>query len=140
MPSKIFVNLPVRDLARSMEFFKKLGYRFDPRFTDENAACMVVSDDIFVMLLVEKFFRTFTAKTVADTGRSTEVLVGISLPSRDDVDHIVKTALAAGARPTGAPKEHGFMYQRGFEDLDGHVWEYFWMDPAHLRRRADRAA
>ena len=140
MTSKIFINLPVKDLARSMGFFKKLGYGFDPRFTDENAACMIVSDDIFVMLVVEKFFRTFTAKSIADTGYASEVLVGLSLPSRADVDRVVRAALLAGARPTGAARDRGFMYERGFEDLDGHVWQYLWMDPARLQSGAQGAA
>jgi uncharacterized protein len=140
MESKIFVNLPVRDLGRSTAFFTKLGYEFNPQFTDDKAACMIVGEDIYVMLLVEPFFKTFTAKDVADTRASTEVLVGLSLPTRADVDRIVQTALRAGARPVGAPKDHGFMYERGFEDLDGHVWEYLWMDPAHVRTVTGPAA
>ena len=129
MPSQIFVNLPVRDLARSVEFFGKLGYRFDPRFTDANATCMIVSDDIFVMLLVEEFFGTFTPKPIADARRSTEVLVALSHESREAVDRIVADAFAVGARRYAEPKDHGFMYQWGFEDPDGHIWEHFWMDP-----------
>jgi predicted lactoylglutathione lyase len=130
---KIFVNLPVKDLNRSVEFFKRLGYRFNPQFTDENATCMIVADDIFVMLLVEKYFKTFTPKPVADAKRSTEALVALSLESREEVNRLVETALAAGARRVSEPKDHGFMYQWGFEDLDGHMWEYFWMDPATIK-------
>src|SRR4029453_6335531 len=130
MSTKIFVNLPVADLERSVEFFAKLGYRFDPHFTDANATCMIIGEDSFAMLLVEPFFKTFTPKPIADAKRTTEVLVALSLESRDDVNAIVETALAAGARRYREPQDHGFMYQWGFEDLDGHIWEYFWMDPA----------
>ncbi|MDZ7289962.1 MAG: VOC family protein [candidate division KSB1 bacterium] len=132
--TKIFINLPVKDLNRAVEFFTKLGYKFNPQFTDENATCMIVGEDIYVMLLVEKFFKGFTPKPIADAKSSTEVLVGLSAKSRDEVNRIVETALAAGARRYAEPKDHGFMYQWGFEDLDGHIWEYFWMDPAHIQR------
>ena len=130
---KIFVNHPVKDLARSMTFFTKLGYTFNKQFTDANAACMVVGDDIFVMLLVEKFFKTFTPKSIADAKRTTETLVALSARSRDDVNRVVETALAGGATRYAEPKDHGFMYQWGFEDLDGHIWEYVWMDPATIQ-------
>jgi predicted lactoylglutathione lyase len=133
---QIFVNLPVRDLKRSIAFFRTLRYEFDPRFTDQNAACMIVSDDIFVMLLAAPFFRTFTPKNIADTTSSAEVLVSLSAPTRAEVDRVVHSALRAGGRPTGRPREQGFMYEWGFEDLDGHTWEFFWMDPAHLERPA----
>lgn len=130
MPSRIFVNLPVRDLQRSVQFFGRLGYSFDPRFTDENATCMILGEDSFAMLLVEKYFASFLDKPVADARQSSEAIVALSLDSRAEVDRLVETALAAGARRYAEPKDHGFMYQWGFEDLDGHVWEYFWMDPA----------
>jgi predicted lactoylglutathione lyase len=132
MSTKIFVNLPVKDLKRSVEFFAKLGYRFDPRFTDENATCMVIGDDSFAMLLAEPFFRSFLDKPVADAKRGSEVLVAVSAESRAAVSDLVETALAAGARRYAEPKDHGFMYQWGFEDLDGHIWEHFWMDPEAL--------
>ncbi|MCK6562879.1 VOC family protein [candidate division KSB1 bacterium] len=130
---KIFVNLPAKDLNRSVAFFTKLGYKFNPQFTDEKATCMIVGEDIFVMLLVEKFFKTFTPKAIADAQRSTETLVALSAKSREEVNRIVETALAAGARRYAEPKDHGFMYQWGFEDLDGHIWEYLWMDPAQVQ-------
>jgi predicted lactoylglutathione lyase len=133
MPSKIFVNLPVQNLARSVEFFGKLGYRFDPRFTDENATCMIIGEDIHAMLLVEKRFQEFTPKPIADAKQTTEVLVALSLDTREEVDRLVKTAFAAGARRYKEPEDHGFMYGWGFEDLDGHIWEYFWMDPAAVK-------
>jgi len=130
MSTKLFVNLPVKDLSRSVEFFRKLGYAFNPRFTDENATCMLIGEDSYAMLLVEKFFETFTPKPIVDAKHATEVLVAVSAESREAVDRIVETALAAGARRYRNPVDHGFMYQWGFEDLDGHIWEHFWMDPA----------
>jgi len=133
MATRIFVNLPVKDLTRSVEFFTTLGYRFNPQFTDENATCMIIGDDSFVMLLVETFFTTFTSKPIADAKRSTEVIVALSANSREEVNFMVETALAAGARRHREPDDKGFMYAWGFEDLDGHTWEYFWMDPAAVR-------
>jgi predicted lactoylglutathione lyase len=128
MAPQIFVNLPVQDLERSVRFFTALGYSFDPRFTDENATCMIVGESIHVMLLVEKFFAGFLDKPVADARHGSEAIVALTCGSRAEVDAIVKAALAAGARRYTEPKDHGFMYQWGFEDLDGHVWEHFWMD------------
>jgi hypothetical protein len=129
MARKIFVNLPIRDMARSRAFFESLGFSFNPQFTNEQGACMVVGDDIFVMLLVEPFFRTFTKKPVANARESTEVLVCLSCDSREEVDALVRKALAAGGSAPNAPQDHGFMYGHGFEDLDGHIWELMWMDP-----------
>lgn len=127
---RIFVNLPVRDLARSVEFFTKLGYAFDSRFTDENATCMILGENLFAMLLVHPFFETFVDKPIADAAKGTEVLLGLSLESREAVDQLAERAFAAGARRYREPQDLGFMYQWGFEDLDGHIWEIFWMDPA----------
>jgi predicted lactoylglutathione lyase len=135
MSTRIFVNLPVQNLDRAVGFFAKLGYTFNPQFTNENATCMVIAEDsIYAMLLVEKYFKTFTPKPVSDAKKSTEMLVALSLDSREAVDKLVKTALEAGARRYAEPKDLGFMYQWGFEDLDGHIWEYFWMDPAHVQK------
>lgn len=128
MASRIFVNLPVADLPRSVQFFEELGYAFDPRFTDENATCMIVGENIYAMLLLEKFFATLTDKPIADARLATEALVALQLESREAVDEMVRTARAAGAREFRPAQDHGFMYERSFEDLDGHVWEYFWMD------------
>lgn len=133
MSTKIFVNLPVKDLNRSVEFFTKLGYKFNPQFTDANAACMIVGEDNFVHMMVEPFFKTFTPKPIADAKSSTEVLVALSAESRADVDRIVETALAAGGGRYKEPDDRGFMYGWGFEDLDGHIWEYMWMDPAAIQ-------
>ncbi|HYF21229.1 MAG TPA: VOC family protein [Ramlibacter sp.] len=132
MARKIFVNLPIHDMARSQAFFRALGFDFNPQFTNEQGACMVVSDDIFVMLLVESFFQTFTRKPISDARQSTEVLVCLSCDSREEVDQVVRKALAAGGTAPNAPQDHGFMYAHGFEDLDGHVWELVWMNPDHV--------
>jgi hypothetical protein len=126
---KLFVNLAVRDLPRSKDFFAKLGFTFNPRFTDENAACMVLSEEAFVMLLTEKFFRTFTKRELADTSRQTEGLFALSCESRAEVDALVKKAIAAGGAHAMEPMDHGFMYSWSFYDLDGHHWEVLWMDP-----------
>ncbi|OEU97321.1 MULTISPECIES: VOC family protein [Streptomyces] len=133
MSRKIFVNLPVKDLDRSVEFFTACGFSFNPQFTDENATCMVVSDDIFVMLLVEPFFTSFSQREIPDTARTSEVLVCLSADSRADVDTLVDSALAAGAAAHGDPMEQGPMYGRSFTDPDGHIWEVMWMDPAALQ-------
>ena len=135
MATKIFVNLPVKDLKRTMTFFSKLGYEFNPQFTDESAACMIISEDIYSMLLTEARFKDFTPKPIADATKSSEVLVALSLDSRAAVIKLCETALANGARRYAEPKDFGFMYQWGFEDLDGHIWEYVWMDPAHIQAK-----
>ena len=131
--AKLFVNLPVKDVKRSIEFFGKLGYRFNSQFTDDKAACMVIGEDNYAMLVSAPFFETFTPRPIADAKQSTEALVSLSAPSRADVDRIVETALAAGASRSVDAQDHGFMYERGFADPDGHIWTYFWMDPAHLQ-------
>lgn len=132
MPTMIFVNLPVKDLGRSVKFFTDLGFTFNPQFTDETATCMVVTDTIFVMLLTEAKFQTFTPKVVCDAKQSTEVLVSFALESRHAVEQMVRKAVAAGGRTYAEPNDHGFMYQHGFEDLDGHIWEFFYMEPDHV--------
>ncbi|HET9904242.1 MAG TPA: VOC family protein [Xanthobacteraceae bacterium] len=129
MSTKIFVNLPVKDLERSKRFFAALGYRFNPKFTDATAACMVITDDIYAMLLTEPKFKQFTPKAIADANRSTEVLVALSADSRDKVDALLEVALKAGATEARDAEDHGFMYGRAFNDPDGHIWEIFWMDP-----------
>ena len=134
MATNIFVNVPVKNLKRSMELFSKLGYEFNPQFTDDNAACMVISDTIYAMLLTETFFKTFTPKAVADATQTTEAIIALSLDSREAVKAHVEKAFAAGAKRYTEPKDHGFMYQWGFEDLDGHIWEFLWMDPAAIQK------
>ncbi|RKG64251.1 glyoxalase [Corallococcus sp. CA054B] len=130
MGSKIFVNLPVESLDRAVGFFTKLGYSFNPQFTDANATCMVISEDIYVMLLVKPFFKTFIKKEIADATKTTEVIIALSQENRAAVDALMEKALAAGAKETKDTTDMGFMYQRSFADLDGHQWETFWMDPA----------
>jgi uncharacterized protein len=126
---KIFLNLSVRDLKKSMELFTKLGFEFNPQFTDDKAACMVISKDAYVMLLTEKFFKGFTRRELCDTSKATEALIAISCNSRAEVDEMVKKAIAAGGKPALDPQDHGFMYAWSFYDLDGHHWEVLWMDP-----------
>jgi uncharacterized protein len=129
MQRQIFVNLPVRDLERTKGFFAGLGFTFNPQFTDEKAACLVIADNIYSMLLTEPYFRTFTKKAVADATRSTEVLIALTCDSRAQVDEMVAKAVAGGGKAAREAKDHGFMYEHAFEDPDGHIWEVFWMDP-----------
>lgn len=133
MSTLIFVNLPVKDLERSKEFFTALGYSFNPQFTDENAGCLVISDTIYAMLLTEPFFKTFTKKDIADSTRTTEAIVGLSADSKEEVDRLVDKALAAGGQPSMETNDQGFMYGRSFQDPDGHLWEVFWMDPSAVQ-------
>jgi predicted lactoylglutathione lyase len=132
---KIFVNLAVKDLDRAVEFFKKLDFTFDPRFTDETATCMVVSDDAYVMLLVEDRFKDFTKKELADPARQTEAIMALSAESRQQVDELADKALAEGATPANDPMDMDFMYGRSFHDPDGHLWELIWMDPSAIAQR-----
>jgi predicted lactoylglutathione lyase len=129
MTRQIFVNLPIDNMDRSQKFFRALGFDFNPQFTDDKGACCVISDNIFVMLLVKPFFQGFTGKPIADATKSTEVLLCLSCDSRGEVDAMVKKAVAAGGRAPRPAQDHGFMYQHGFEDPDGHVWELVWMNP-----------
>ncbi|WP_163103087.1 VOC family protein [Peribacillus alkalitolerans] len=131
---KIFVNLPVENLNQSIEFFTQLGFEFNPQFTDENATCMIVSENIFVMLLVESYFKSFTKKDIPDTSNSKEVILALSANSRDQVNEIVNKALEAGAKPSNDPIDHGFMYGWSFQDLDGHIWELFYMEESAVNQ------
>jgi predicted lactoylglutathione lyase len=134
MSRKMFVNLPVKDLDRSVEFFTALGFKFNPQFSDETATCMIVSEEGFVMLLTQRFFETFTPKSICDAAKSTEVLVALSCDSRAEVDDLVGKAVAAGGSTCNDPKDHGFMYQHGFQDPDAHIWELVYMDPAVVQQ------
>ncbi len=133
MASKMFVNLPVKDLKKSVDFFTHLGYKFNPQFTNENATCMIISEENYAMLLVESFFSTFTPKPISDAKKSTESLIALSFDSKEEVIEIVKKAVEAGAKTLTEPKDMGFMYQHGYEDLDGHMWEVFYMDPKAIQ-------
>ena len=126
---KLFVNLAVRDLKTSMAFFSALGFAFNPKFTDDNAACMIVSDDAYVMLLTEPFFRGFTKRELCDTTRQSEALLAVSCRDRAEVDELVNKAVAAGGSHAMDPQDHGFMYAWSFYDPDGHHFEVVWMDP-----------
>ena len=134
MNKHIFVNLPVKNLEKSKEFFTKLGYTFNPQFTDDKGACMVISDTIFAMLLSEPFFKTFTKKDISDATKTTEVLVALSVESKAEVDACLEKVLAAGGKEARDAQDHGFMYARSFEDLDGHIWEMVWMDPNYVQK------
>jgi uncharacterized protein len=125
---KIFINLPVKDLKKSVEFFNAVGFGFNAQFSDGNAACMVVSEHIFVMLLSESYFSSFTKKSVADAKASTEVILAISASSKESVDEIVYKALSSGGTISNDPQDHGFMYAWSFQDVDGHLWEVIYMD------------
>ncbi|MBA2418301.1 MAG: VOC family protein [Nocardioidaceae bacterium] len=130
MSRMIFVNLPVENLDKSVDFFTQLGFTFNPQFTDESATCMILSDQAFVMLLVKDRFSDFTNKQIADTSTTTEAIFAISAESRDEVDEIVDKALAAGGQRSNDPMDEGFMYGWSFQDIDGHLWEVIWMDPS----------
>jgi uncharacterized protein len=132
MSTMIFVNLPVKDLNASIKFYSAIGFRVNPHFTDETAACMVLSDEIHVMLLTESKFKEFTPKPICDATRSTEVLNALSCENRARVDELVSQAVGAGATTFTEPKDYGFMYQHGFQDLDGHIWELIYMDPSAI--------
>ncbi|MEW9700628.1 VOC family protein [Paenibacillus sp. SI8] len=125
-----FVNLPVKDLNRTKEFFSSIGFEFNPQFSDENSACLVVNDNTFVQLLTESYFRTFITKPMADVASAAAGIIALSADSREHVDELANKALAAGGKESKAPVDHGFMYVRSFEDLDGHLWEIAFFDPS----------
>ena len=120
MAKQIFVNLPVKDLNKTIKFFTKLGFKFNPKFTDENATCMIIGKNIFVMLLVERFFKTFIKKEIANTSKTKEV------------DEMISKVIKAGGKEAREAQDHGWMYGRAFEDLDGHIWEIFYMDESKM--------
>lgn len=130
MVQQLFVNLPIKDLTKTVEFFTALGFKFNPQFTNDSATCMIISENIMVILLVESRFQEFTPKAICDSHKSTEVLNALQMDSREEVTEFVEKAVAAGGKIYAEPKDHGFMIQHGFEDLDGHIWEVFWMDQA----------
>lgn len=140
MKTQLFLNLPVKDLTRSMEFFGKLGFTFNMQFTDEKATCMIISDAIYAMLLTEPFFQTFTKKEIPDPSKSPEVIMALSVDSREAVDEFVQKAIDAGATRPMEDQDHGFMYSKSFADPDGHIWEMFWMDPAFENQQQPEAA
>ena len=129
------MNLPVKDLNKTVEFFTKLGFTFNPKFTDENATCMIVNNDIFVMLLVEKFFKTFTKREICDTTKDTEVIIALSTENRENVDQMINKVIEAGGKESREPQDHGWMYRRSFEDINGHLWEVIYMDKNALKEQ-----
>ena len=136
MPTKIFVNLPVKDLKKSMDFFKHLGFDFNPQFTDDKAACLVINDgSIYAMLITEPFFKTFTKKEISDAKKSTEVLIALDAESRAQVDEYIKKAVEAGGSVYMDAQDHGWMYGHSFADLDGHQWEVLYMDETLLPKQ-----
>jgi predicted lactoylglutathione lyase len=130
MATQIYVTLPVKNLDNTVEFFTALGFSFNPDYTDENATCMIINDDAYVMLLVEGFFKTFTSKDIVDSTGSTEAIMAFSVDSREGVDDMYQKAIAAGGKESQPVQDYGFMYSHSFQDLDGHLWEVMWMDPA----------
>ena len=140
MSRKLFVNIAVEDLDRSVDFFTKLGFSFDARFTDESATCMLVGEDAYVMLLVRQRFQDFTKKEIVDSTRQTEAILALSAESREDVDQLADKALASGGAPANDPMEMDFMYGRSFHDPDGHLWEVFWMNMAVVEEQAKAGA
>ncbi|HEX3141504.1 MAG TPA: VOC family protein [Rhizobacter sp.] len=129
MATQIFVNLPVKDLPKSRAFFESMGYSFNPQFSNDQGACLVISDAIYAMLLTEPFFQTFTKKRICDARKDTEVLICLSCESRTQVDELIAKAVKAGGSTPNAKQESDFMYSHSFEDLDGHVWELVNMNP-----------
>jgi predicted lactoylglutathione lyase len=134
MASKLFVNLAVNDLPRSMEFFRRLGFTFNTQFTDETAACMVIGGDNYAMLLTRKKFAEFTTKSIIDAKTSVQCLLAVSVESRERVDEVMTAALGSGAAEPNPPRDHGFMYQRSFDDPDGNTWEIFHMDESFVQK------
>ena len=130
MAKEIYVNLPVKDLDKSIAFFTHLGFTFNAQFTDEKATCMIIGENIYAMLIVHEFFKTFTNRPIADATKATEVILAISSGSKDEVDDIINKAIEAGGASVMPTQDHGWMYARSFQDIDGHMWETMWMDPA----------
>jgi uncharacterized protein len=132
------VNLPVKDLNKTIAFFTRLGFAFNPQFTDGNATCIIVGKDIFVMFLVEKFFKTFTNRVICDTAKDAEAIVALSAESREKVDRMISKVIEAGGKESRKPRDYGWMYRRGFQDIDGHLWEIFYMDESAAKKRVKK--
>ncbi len=133
MSRMMFVNLPVENLEQSKTFYTQLGFTFNPQFTNETGACMIISESNFAMLVTKPFFQTFTPNPIADAHTTTQCLIAINCESREEVVSMIEKAVAAGGKTYKEPNDHGFMYQHGFQDLDGHIWEPFWMNPEHVQ-------
>jgi predicted lactoylglutathione lyase len=133
MSTKIFVNVPVKDLDKSKQFFTAIGFTINPQFTDDTAACVVISEDIYAMILTHEKFKQFTPKEISDATKTSEVLLALSFDSRDKVNEIADTALKSGGSVANQPQDYGFMFSRSISDPDGHIWEFFWMDPSKVQ-------
>lgn len=140
MANQIFVNLPVKNLQRSIDFFTKLGFTFNPQFTDDKATCMIIGKNIYAMLITEERFKEFTRKPISDASKSTEVLIAIDAESREQVDEMVNKAVDAGGSLYNDPKDHGWMYYHSFADPDGHQWEVIYMDESAVPQNEATAA
>ncbi len=134
MATKIFVNLPVSDLNKSKEFYTKIGFSINPQFTDDTAACVVISEDIYAMILTHAKFKEFTPKQIADATNTSEVLTALTFDSKEKVDEVFNKAIEAGGSQARPTQDLGFMYSKSFNDPDGHIWEPFWMDPAAINQ------
>ncbi len=133
MAKQIFVNLPVKDLNKTIPFFTKLGFTFNPQFTDANATCMIIGENMFAMLVVEKFFKSFIPnKNICSAQKNAEVLTALAVESRTEVDKMMERVADAGGKEYRTAQDHGWMYGRAFEDLDGHIWEVFFMDESKM--------
>ena len=140
MTTQIFVNLPVKNLQESINFFTKLGFTFNQQFTDDKATCMIIAENIFAMLITEERFREFTKKPISDANKNTEVLIALDAESREKVDEMVRNAVDAGGSLYMEPKDHGWMYYHSFADLDGHQWEIIYMDKTAVPQDMEAAA
>ncbi len=132
MPKAIYINLAVNDLERTTNFFKALGFSFNPQFTNEQAAALVISDSIYAMLHTSESIKRFTKKEIANAKKTTEVLLALQVENREQVDEMMDKVFSAGGKEQREAEDHGFMYARSFEDPDGHIWEVFWMDPGKM--------
>lgn len=135
MKTEIFLNLPVKDLNRSMAFFTELGFTFNLNFTDDKAACLEIGENIYAMLLLEEFFKTFTQKQICNTATTTEILMALSVDSREKVDEIITAVVKAGGTEYMKANDYGWMYQKAFLDIDGHHWEIFFMDESQAPKK-----
>ena len=129
------MNLPVKDLNKTRQFFTKLGFTFNPKFTDANATCMIIEKNIFAMLLVEKFFKRFTKKKIYNAKKSTGAILALSVESRKKVDEMIKRVIVAGGKETRKAEDYGWMYGRAFEDINGHLWEVFYMNESKMPKK-----
>jgi predicted lactoylglutathione lyase len=130
----IFINLPVKDLKKSTNFFKELGFEFNLQFSDETTSCMIINDNIYALIMIEERFKGFSKKEIVDTTTSAEAILSLSAESRDRVDELVNKALSSGGKSYSEPQDHGFMYIWGFQDLDGHLWEVAYMDESAINQ------